>query len=203
MEREWSRIATEKMQPAIDAIFAGVIPLTVPPYAVAGSLLAIGQYAQAVLRSEEQSLDVTVLEEVLGGPAHIENLWELVLERGLDWDFDIFVDCLEEQLVAWLDDRDSEAPDELDNAVVMLLENLGQELLSAQRQVVNVLYLRAVEICTGELPLRLPAVGSVPALELYWTNKMSMEAYADYLDKTDQKEAAEHVREVCLGITSS
>lgn len=197
MEREWSRIFREKTGPAMEAILNKLIPLDTPPYAVMGSLLGIADYVRSLPEpGDEPKLYGSMFQAVMSRGEYLDDLMGIVLERGLDLDFDIFVDYVTARLEKWLDEKGRDAEEELKRSLHWVLDNLGDGIISAQREMLNFLYLKAVINMTDELPVRLPQAGLVPGVDLDWTNRESLTAYITYLQGVGNIEAAAHVKAV-------
>ena len=197
MVRDWSRQLELEVMPAIHAIVEKQIPLQVPPYAVAGSLMGIADYVHSLIGDANKDAFLEVLDQVIYDNKHAESLLDILYSSGLELDFQIFVSLVTAGLEDWLKNEGADAEPGLTESVSKMVENFGADLLGFQRWMLNLLYLGAVTRALDKLPLRLRKVGSVDEAVLDIENQASWMDYAKHLEGIGETEGASHIRTVC------
>lgn len=181
LEEQLSNNTWKQISPAVDAVLAGKIPLSIPLYAVINGVLALTKDALSAMKALESGagLQFSALEMMIS--AFVGNLITDVLGQSLgEKDGHFFKEALAESLQSWLKTHSEEEP--LYGAVETLQENITGSLVRDDKLASQFLYLKAVADVLSE-----------PDLEKLISAE-SLEQYAAQLEKEGRADAAAHVR---------
>ncbi|MDK2925635.1 MAG: hypothetical protein PWQ41_1409 [Bacillota bacterium] len=186
LREQLSNPTWQQVSPAVDAVLAGKIPLTIPLYAVINGVLTLVEDALQPMKALKKGpkLGFSALETMVSAWA-VKLIANVFRQSLREKDNHFFKEALAESLQSWLKAHSEEEP--LYGAVQTLKENvtgsLGENKLASQ-----FLYLKAVANVLSE-----------PDLEKLISAE-SLEQYAAQLEKEGRADAAAHVRQAVSGM---
>ncbi len=201
LQKELSQRVLEDLRPALEAIYEERINLKIPLYAVINGVVDLfGYWAEKVKEARSagtgaETKHFSRLDELL--PNAGEDYLKVLMRDLWDRDYDVFVASVREQLQSWLTAYQASLEQEqsptgkqrrLSSSVEKLIELVGGYILDVERFLFMSLYLQGMGNALGDRDLK----------EIL--NSEGLEAYAENLEGTGLKAAAENVRKAAENI---